>query len=196
MNTQEATSVILVDEQDNVIGQAEKLQAHQLNLRHSAFSIFIFRYENSSLQVLMQQRAKQKYHSGGLWTNTCCSHLIKDKSLIECAGSRLQEEVGLTAPLHYLGWFHYTCEVGNGLFENENDHLLIGFITGNEPFQINPLEVENVKWVEWNEVKLLVEKNSSTITAWLKPAVENLQKLISDKQIMHLCNISQGDNNE
>ena len=84
--------VILVDEQDAEIGVSEKLKAHQLGLLHRAFSIFIF---NSKNELLIQQRAQGKYHSGGLWTNTCCSHPLPKMDLVECAKQRLLEEMGL-----------------------------------------------------------------------------------------------------
>src|SRR3990167_3018254 len=98
--------VILVDEHDQEIGQAEKLSAHQKNLLHRAFSIFIF-HRTPQLELLLQQRALVKYHSAGLWTNTCCSHPHPGETVIQAGERRLQEEIGIRTSLKDLGWFHY-----------------------------------------------------------------------------------------
>ncbi len=109
--------VILVDEQDRDIGVAEKLLAHQKNLLHRAFSVFIFRQSpGSHLELLLQQRALHKYHSGGLWTNTCCSHPRPGETVIEAGQRRLREELGVVTPLADNGWFQYNAHFSNGLY--------------------------------------------------------------------------------
>src|SRR3990167_1504236 len=113
MNTDQ---VILVDENDTAIGTAEKLAAHEQNLLHRAFSIFIFR-DSPQRELLLQQRALGKYHSPGLWTNTCCSHPRPGEAILEAGKRRLQEELGLTSELSDLGWFHYNAHFPNGLSE-------------------------------------------------------------------------------
>src|SRR5207237_2208441 len=117
--------VILVDEKNQPIGQAEKMQAHRENLLHRAFSVFIVRNE-SQPEILLQQRARHKYHSPLLWTNTCCSHPHLGESVIEAGKRRLQEELGISAELKDLGWFQYNAHFDNGLSEHEIDHVLIG----------------------------------------------------------------------
>jgi isopentenyl-diphosphate delta-isomerase len=128
--------VILVDEYDNPIGTAEKLEAHRESLCHRAFSVFILRNSNG-LEVLLQQRAKHKYHSPLLWTNTCCSHPRPGEEVIAAGQRRLKEEMGLEIALKSLGSFHYIAHFDNGLTENEVDHVLVGY-WNQEPIMPNP----------------------------------------------------------
>src|SRR5262245_12192070 len=107
--------VILVNQHDEVVGQAEKMAAHQHNLLHRAFSVFIFRRVLGEIEVLLQQRAFKKYHSGGLWTNTCCSHPRPDESVVQAAERRLKEELGIEAPLQIIEKFHYEAHFSDGL---------------------------------------------------------------------------------
>src|SRR3989338_4869056 len=117
--------VILVDDHDQEIGYAEKLSAHKKNLLHRAFSVFIFR-KQPRLELLLQQRALKKYHSAGLWTNTCCSHPRPGENIMQAAERRLYEELTIKTPLQDLGWFHYNAHFQNALSENEIDHVLLG----------------------------------------------------------------------
>src|SRR5689334_15327319 len=120
--------VILVDENDNPIGSAEKLAAHeQGGQRHRAFSVFIFR-KRDELEVLLQQRASHKYHCPDLWTNTCCSHPQPGETITQAGERRLQEEMGIATPLTWVGKFHYIAHFDNGLSENEIDHVLVGLV--------------------------------------------------------------------
>ncbi len=130
--------VILVDEQDNQIGLAPKMEAHIKGLLHRAFSIFIF---DEKGHLLLQQRALEKYHSAGLWTNTCCSHPRNNETTIEAAQRRLQEEMGMTCRLREIFSFVYRAELENELIEHEFDHVFIG-VTNDLP-TINPEEVIN-----------------------------------------------------
>ena len=139
--------VILVDENDNVIGTAEKLQAHREGLCHRAFSIFIF-HNN---RLLLQQRAKDKYHSPNLWTNTCCSHPRPGEEIIIAGQRRLKEEMGLDVPLQIAGQFHYIAHFNNGLTENEVDHVLVG-ITHQTEIIPNEREAQAYRWIGMSEL--------------------------------------------
>src|SRR5688572_13811853 len=112
--------VILVNEQDEVIGTMEKITAHRKAILHRAFSVFIF---NSKGEMLLQQRAFNKYHSGGLWTNACCSHPAPGEHTADAAGRRLQEEMGFSASIQKIFEFTYFSEFENGLTEHEFDHV-------------------------------------------------------------------------
>ena len=115
--------VILVDEHDREIGSGEKLQIHQEGKLHRAFSVLVFNWKQ---ELLLQKRKETKYHSGGLWTNTCCSHPRPGELTLEAAQRRLHEEMGLTCPLREVGNFIYRAEFENGLIEHEYDHVLAG----------------------------------------------------------------------
>jgi isopentenyl-diphosphate Delta-isomerase len=161
-------NVILVDENDVEIGTSEKLKAHQDGLLHRAFSIFIF---NSKSELLIQQRASNKYHSGGLWTNTCCSHPIPDKNLIECARERLWDEMGLKVDeLIVKNHFIYKAEFSNGLVEHELDYILIG--NTNENPVLNPEEAQNYKWISLEDLKAEIKSHPHHFTFWLKEIFE------------------------
>jgi isopentenyl-diphosphate delta-isomerase len=163
--------VILVDENDREIGVADKLQAHRLRQLHRAFSIFIF---NEGGKLLLQKRARQKYHSGGLWTNTCCSHPAPGAELLQQARHKLQQEMGFACDLKHVLSFRYTAEVDNGLYENELDHIFVGTYNG-EP-AINPAEVEAWQWVDWSELKQDIQLHPERYTYWLSLAIERLEE--------------------
>ncbi|MCE3239329.1 MAG: idi [Gammaproteobacteria bacterium] len=158
--------IILVDEDDNPIGTAEKLQAHREGLCHRAFSVFVF----SGDHLLLQQRAKEKYHSPELWTNTCCSHPRIGETVVEAGQRRLKEEMGLDIPLQTVGWFHYVAHFSNGLTENEVDHILIGTIPHRE-ITPNPLEVLDYRWITLPELEKELVDNPERFTPWLKQAL-------------------------
>lgn len=156
--------VILVDEQDVEIGVSEKLKAHQDGLLHRAFSIFIF---NSKMELLIQQRAEGKYHSGGLWTNTCCSHPVPKIDLVECAKQRLFEEMGLRVDeLIVKNHFVYRAEFPNGLIEHELDYILVGH-SSDKPI-LNPEEAQHFKWISLDELKAEIKMHPDQFTFWLK----------------------------
>ena len=162
--------VILVDKNNNEIGTEEKLKAHQLGLLHRAFSIFVLR-KNPDLELLMQKRTSGKYHSGGLWTNSCCGHPMPSESLMEAANRRLNEEIGLTLPLKEIGIFTYKADVGRNLTEHELDHVLIGYWEGQSIIP-NPEEVEILQWRKINEVLITMNKKPSLFTIWVKEALK------------------------
>ncbi|MBT3720934.1 isopentenyl-diphosphate Delta-isomerase [archaeon] len=153
--------VLLVNENNKVIGKEEKLKAHKKGILHRAFSIFVFNEKN---ELLIQKRALGKYHSPGLWTNTCCSHPIT-KNLIEEAKNRLQEEMGFLCDLEEVFSFIYKADVGNNLIEHEYDHVFFGKC--NITPSPDPNEVSDWRWISLNQLKIDVEKEPSKYTPWL-----------------------------
>ena len=129
----ELTQVILVDVNDRQIGIMEKMKAHQQGSLHRAFSVFIF---NKKGEMLLQQRALNKYHSGGLWTNACCSHPLPGEETIAAAKRRLQEELGFEIPVEKVFDFVYKADFDNGLTEHEFDHVYVGEFEGKIDFML------------------------------------------------------------
>lgn len=174
--------VVLVDEHDHEQGVAEKMEAHRNCLLHRAFSIFIFKTtsltELNSLrddsELLLQQRALHKYHSAGLWTNTCCSHPRRGEDILAAGKRRLQEEMGFSTALSDVGWFHYTAHFPNGLSENEIDHVLIGSISNNDLIKPNPNEVHATRWISLGELRHELATQPHLFTPWLSKALEKL----------------------
>lgn len=160
--------VILVDEQDNEIGVMEKLRAHELGKLHRAFSVFIFNDKN---ELLLQQRAINKYHSGGLWTNTCCSHPSPNETIKDAANRRLYEEMGMSCDLKIISNFIYKTDFENGLIEHELDYILTG-ISNSSP-QINKAEVETFKWQSISEIHNDMNLNPNKYTTWFKIAMQS-----------------------
>jgi len=155
--------VILVNTKDEQIGLMQKLEAHEKALLHRAFSVFVINDKN---EVMLQQRAKHKYHSPLLWTNTCCSHQREGETNIQAGTRRLQEEMGFTVDLKELFSFIYKAPFDNGLTEHELDHVMIGYST-NEPV-INPDEVESWKWMDIDKIKKDMLLNPEIYTVWFK----------------------------
>jgi isopentenyl-diphosphate delta-isomerase len=155
--------VILVDLNNNKIGTEDKIEAHKKSLLHRAFSIFIF---NHNKEILLQKRAENKYHSGSLWTNTCCSHPYIGLSTVKCAQIRLNEEMGIKAELHEVFSFIYKEPFANGLTEYEYDHVFFGKHSI-DPI-LNPDEASDFKWMKIFDLKLDIDNNPSSYTAWLK----------------------------
>mgnify|MGYP000577569105 FL=1 len=155
--------VVLVDEQDQVIGQLEKMEAHRSGLLHRAFSVLIF---NTKGELLLQQRAAHKYHSPLLWTNTCCSHQRPGESNLAAAARRLKEEMGMETQLVEAFSFIYKAKLDQGLTEHELDHVLFGY-TNQNPV-INTDEVEAYKWISINDLLHDLENSPETYTAWFK----------------------------
>ena len=156
-------NVILVNEKDEQIGLMPKLEAHQKAVLHRAFSVFVL---NSKNEIMLQQRAHQKYHSPLLWTNTCCSHQREGESNIQAGSRRLFEEMGFKTELKELFHFIYKAPFDNGLTEHELDHVMIGYY--NEAPLINPEEVENWKWMKSEDVKTDMELQPALYTVWFK----------------------------
>jgi isopentenyl-diphosphate delta-isomerase len=161
--------VILVDELDNTIGTMEKMEAHEKGLLHRAFSVFIF---NGKGQLLLQQRALSKYHSAGLWTNTCCSHPRPNENTLDAAKRRLIEEMGLACEVKHKTSFIYKTNFDNGLIEHEFDHVFFG--NCDQDPSINPQEVESFLWMDTKDIMDDIEKNPEKYTSWFKIAMNNL----------------------
>lgn len=155
--------VILVNEKDQQIGLMEKIEAHEKALLHRAFSVFVF---NENNELMIQQRAFSKYHSPGLWTNTCCSHQREGETNIQAGKRRLQEEMGFTTSLKDTISFIYKAPFDNGLTEHEFDHILVGKFDGVP--DLNPDEVAAWKWVSLEDLKEDMKKNPHIYTEWFK----------------------------
>lgn len=155
--------VILVNENDEPIGQMGKLQAHEEARLHRAFSVFIL---NDNNELMLQQRAGHKYHSPLLWTNTCCSHQRMGETNISAGKRRLEEEMGFVTELKELFSFIYKAPFDNGLTEHEFDHVMIGYYN-DEPC-INPDEVADWKWENLDDIREDIQRNPEIYTAWFK----------------------------
>lgn len=164
-------NVVLVDNKDHVLGEMEKMEAHQKGILHRAFSVFIFDYEG---KILLQQRAFEKYHGGGLWTNACCSHPQLGEDIRTGAMERLGYEMGLECDLQYLFSFTYKAKVENDLVEHELDHVLIG--KTNELPNPHPNEVAAYKWIDVEDLKNDILVNQQQYTAWFKIALPEVLK--------------------
>ncbi len=159
------TKVVLVDLQDNPTGEMEKMEAHQKGLLHRAFSVFIF---NAKGEMLLQQRAKGKYHGAQLWTNACCSHPQLGENVKESAMERLQYEMGMHCDIEEIFSFIYHTPVENNLIEHEYDHVFFGF--SSVAPQPNPAEVGAYKWLDTATIADEMEKNPSAYTYWFRQA--------------------------
>ena len=172
------SNVILVDSSDSQTGTINKLEAHQKGLLHRAYSVFLFNEQN---QLLLQKRAESKYHSGGLWSNTCCSHPVPGQFLIRSAQERLMEEMGIRTSLTPLFSFTYKTAFENGLIENEYDHVLIGHFNAS-PLP-NPSEVSNWRYASLEQIKSEIEIAPETFTYWFTLVYEKVFKYMhSHKQ--------------
>ena len=169
--------VILVNEKDQEIGLMPKLEAHQKAVLHRAFSVFIFNSEN---ELMLQQRASNKYHSPNLWTNTCCSHQRSGESNIQAGTRRLYEEMGFTTSLKEITSFIYKAPFDNGLTEHELDHIMVGYY--NEDPVINSDEVEDWKWMKIEDVKNDISLNPDLYTAWFKIIFKNFYNHLNNRK--------------
>lgn len=155
--------VILVDEKNNELGLMEKQEAHQKALLHRAFSVLVF---NDKGELLLQQRALNKYHSAGLWANTCCSHPRANEKTIDAAHRRLMEEMGFDCVLTEKFSFIYKAPFDNGLTEHELDFIYTGIF--NATPKINLQEVNAFKWMSLDEVVIDAQNNPDSYTEWFK----------------------------
>ena len=162
MSSNGQQEIILVDVDNQAVGHSEKMQAHREGLLHRAFSVFVF---DDSGRLMLQQRAAGKYHSGGLWANTCCSHPPPGRDLIEFAEQRLTEEMGFSCALEPVFQFTYRAVVDNGLIEHEVDHVLFG------SFERDPLpdpdEVSNWRWISLQALETELSHRPELYACWL-----------------------------
>ena len=166
--------VILLDENLKEAGSEEKMKAHREGKLHRAFSIFVF---NSRGEMMIHQRAGGKYHSAGLWTNTCCSHPRPGEKLEEAAHRRLKEEMGFDTELKEVFSFTYKVKLGE-LFEHEHDHVFVGTFDG-EP-KPNPEEVGDWKWADPEEVRKDLEENPDRYTYWFREALPRVIRYMAE----------------
>ena len=166
--------VILVNENDEKIGLMAKQEAHIKGVLHRAFSVFIFNDKN---ELMLQQRALHKYHTPGLWANTCCSHQRDGETSVEAGKRRLMEEMGFSVDLKETTTFIYKAPFDNGLTEHELDHILVGSYEGHP--EINPEEVASWKWMDLEMVREDIKNNPDIYTPWFK--------IIFDKFYQHLA---------
>ena len=164
-----AEYLILTDDKDQFVGMMEKLLVHKLGLLHRAFSIFIF---NTRGEILLQQRAYDKYHSGGLWSNACCSHPRFEETMKDAVERRLWEEMGIRTDTNFAFSFIYKAGFENGLTEHEYDHVYFG-ITDEKPIA-NKTEVNHWKYMNLSELNQEIEQHPSDYTEWLKLCLPRL----------------------
>lgn len=172
-----AEYIIAVDKFDKEIGSIEKMEAHYKGVLHRAFSILVF---NSNNQLLLQKRSVKKYHSPGLWTNTCCSHPQYGEDLQDAIYRRIKEEMGFTCKLEEIFSFVYKIEFEDNLFENEYDHVFIGKYDGE--IIPNEEEVDDFKWADINYIKNDIKVNPELYTYWFKTLINKIE----DKDILRL----------
>lgn len=167
----EVQEVILVNEHDEPVGVMEKMEAHRKGLLHRAFSVFIF---NSKGEMLLQQRAAEKYHSGGLWTNACCSHPNPGETTDQAASRRLREEMGFSTPVKKIFDFSYRSEFDNGLIEHEFDHVYAGLFEG--PFKPNPAEVKDYCYKSIAAIEESLQSHPDKYTTWFHIAFPKVKE--------------------
>jgi isopentenyl-diphosphate delta-isomerase len=166
--------VVLVDSNDQPLGSADKMEAHREGWLHRAFSILVF---DDAGRMLLQKRHPGKYHSGGLWSNTCCSHPRPGESLADAAQRRLVEEMGFACDLDYAFGFQYEADVGPGLVECEVDHVLTGTVTRAD-VRPNAREVSDWTWVAPSELRPRVADNPSAYTVWFRLLLSRLSPTV------------------
>jgi isopentenyl-diphosphate delta-isomerase len=161
--------VVLVDADDRPLGTAEKLAVHREGRLHRAFSVFL---RDDQGRLLLQRRASHKYHSGGLWSNTCCGHPRPGEATRDAARRRLREEMGVDAELEPVASFIYRETVGHGLVEHELDHVVLGRLEG--PPRPDPAEVSEWRWVKLEDLRADLRAHPDRYTVWLQPVLDRL----------------------
>lgn len=169
--------LILVDTNDREIGVSDKLSVHQKGELHRAFSVFIF---NDKGELLLQQRANDKYHSPALWSNSCCSHPRLGETTLDAANRRLHEEMGMHCELKFAFSFIYNVKFDNGLIEHEFDHIYFG--KSNEPPKLNEDEAQDWKYMTMEKLQQELKYQPSLYTAWLKISLPLLMDYLNKNQ--------------
>ena len=159
-----STSVVLVDEDDRALGTAEKLRAHTEGWLHRALSVFVF---DEAGRLLLQRRTPEKYHSGGLWSNACCSHPYPEEPPLAAARRRLREEMGFSCPLSPLLHFTYRAPVGADLTEHEYDHVFVG-VVDEVTVRPNPDEVAEWRWASAQTIRTEITADPAQYTVWFR----------------------------
>ncbi len=169
MRSESGDMLVAVDAEDRPVGVVEKMAAHREGILHRAFSIFVF---DASGRTLLQRRALGKYHSGGLWTNACCSHPLAGEALLDAAHRRLRHEMGFDCPLEPAFAFRYRAELDHGMIEHEYDHVLLGRFDGSA--SPNPAEAMDWKWEGLAAVRARMAEAPESFTAWFGLALDGL----------------------
>jgi isopentenyl-diphosphate delta-isomerase len=166
--------VVLVNEQDEAIGVEDKTRAHLLGVLHRAFSVFVI---NATGQLLLQKRALTKYHSRGLWSNTCCSHPRPDESVEDASRRRLREEMGFDSELREVFHFIYRADLEDGFIENEYDHVLVGSFDGIP--KPDPAEVAEWRWVNMAMLSADLKNHPESYTYWFRISFDRFLQAIA-----------------
>lgn len=157
--------VVLVDASDRPHGTADKLEAHEQGWLHRAFSVFVFDADD---HLLLQQRHPAKYHSGGLWSNTCCSHPRPNEPVAEAATRRMQEEMGFSCPVEHAFGFQYEAQVTDTLTEHEYDHVFIARTATRPDVRPNSTEVADWTWIDLPSLRAHVDTEPEAFTVWFR----------------------------
>jgi len=168
--------VVLVNKLDSPVGEMEKMEAHEKAVLHRAFSIFVF---NDRDELMLQQRALSKYHSPGLWTNTCCSHPRPGEDLLDAGHRRLVEEMGFDCEIEKIFDFIYKAALDKGLTEHEYDHVIFGRYNDNP--SINPEEVAAWKWMNMDDIADEINTDPENFTIWFRIAFDRVYKYLNDQ---------------
>ena len=172
----EMDELILVNAEDEEIGYGEKAYVHEKGLLHRAFSVFIV----NDGKMLIQKRNRNKYHSGGLWTNACCSHPRKGESLKEAVHRRLEEELGIDCDVEELFDFMYRTVFAENLYEYEFDHVFLADYSGS--IELNQEEASEIKWIDLQELKEDIVRRPEKYTSWFLIAVNKVIKVAEEKK--------------
>lgn len=171
--------VILVNSDDQQLGSMNKLEAHQRGALHRAFSIFIF---NSRGELLIQKRAREKYHSPSLWTNTCCSHPQPGETTMMGANRRLVMEMGMKVELSHQFQFYYKSDFENGLIEHEVDHVFFGY-SDCQPL-LNTNEASDWEYISLGDLLQKIELTPELFTSWFKICLPKVISIVESEQLM------------
>lgn len=170
--------LIWVDLMDHEIGYGEKLETHRKNILHRAFSVFLY----SDGKILIQQREQSKYHSGGLWANSCCSHPRQGEDILTAAGRRMEEELGIqqgTCELKEIDSFVYFQQY-DGLSEYEFDHVILGEYNGD--VSPNPEEIQDLRWISYEDLEKELLKQPQKFAAWFRIAAPKVLKCLKEEK--------------
>lgn len=167
---QESQTVLLVDESDRPSGSMGKIEAHERGLLHRAFSVFVLRHSDGRAQVLLQKRARSKYHFGGLWTNACCGHPLEGETPAQAGERRLPQEMNFSCSLRAIGSFIYRAQSANGLIEHELDHVLVGFFEDETLPEPDPAEADGASWIDAEALDRELASKPDEFTPWFGKA--------------------------
>lgn len=173
-----AEYIVLVNDRDEAIGYEEKLMAHKTGMLHRAFSVFMA--DPAHTKMFLQQRASGKYHSPGLWTNACCSHLREGETFESAIERRMQEELGVRCGFAHLFDFRYRTEFDNGLIENEIDHVYLAEY--DSPVVPSPEEIDAYQWIDLDALDAWIREAPEAFTSWFLIAYPQVRDILRMKQ--------------